>query len=60
VRCTACRHPGRYCWLLLAEGHLMRRLLGSMVRRPAALAGRIGWALTSLRHRRVKDGSAAG
>jgi len=28
----------RYYWLLLAESHLTRRLLGSMVRRIAALA----------------------
>jgi hypothetical protein len=27
----------RYCWLLLAEGHLMRRLFGAMVRRIALL-----------------------
>jgi hypothetical protein len=27
----------RYYWLLLAEGHLTRRLFGSMVRRIAAL-----------------------
>jgi len=27
----------RYFWLLLAEGHLTRRLFGSMVRRIAAL-----------------------
>jgi hypothetical protein len=28
----------RYYWLLLAEGHLTRRLFGSMVRRVDALA----------------------
>ena len=28
----------RYCWLMLAESHLTRRLFGSMVRRIAALA----------------------
>jgi hypothetical protein len=27
----------RYYWLLLAEGHLMRRLFGAMVRRISAL-----------------------
>jgi hypothetical protein len=27
----------RYYWLLLAEGHLTRRLLGAMVRRTTAL-----------------------
>ena len=27
----------RYCWLLLAESHLTRRLFGSMVRRVDAL-----------------------
>jgi hypothetical protein len=27
----------RYCWLLLAESHLTRRLFGAMVRRIAAL-----------------------
>ena len=30
------KHAG-YCWLLLAEGHLTRRLFGSMVRRVASL-----------------------
>lgn len=30
------RHA-RYCWLLLAESHLTRRLFGSMVRRIWAL-----------------------
>jgi len=30
----------RYCWLLLAEGHLTRRLFGAMVRRIEALTGR--------------------
>ena len=30
------RHA-RYCWLLLAESHLTRRLFGAMVRRIAAL-----------------------
>jgi hypothetical protein len=28
----------RYCWLLLAENHLPRRLFGAMVRRTAALS----------------------
>jgi hypothetical protein len=27
----------RYCWLLLAESHVTRRLFGSMLRRMAAL-----------------------
>lgn len=30
----------RYYWLLLAEGHLTRRLSGTMVRRIEALTGR--------------------
>jgi hypothetical protein len=29
---------GRYYWLLLAEGHLTRRLFGAIVRRMAVLA----------------------
>ena len=29
---------GRYCWLLLAEGHLTRRLFGAMLRRIEALS----------------------
>jgi hypothetical protein len=32
----------RYCWLLLAESHLTRRLFGSMLRRMAALPLPIG------------------
>jgi hypothetical protein len=28
----------RYYWLLLAEGHLTRRLLGAILRRTAALS----------------------
>jgi hypothetical protein len=27
----------RYCWLMLAEGHLHRRLFGQMLRRISAL-----------------------
>jgi len=32
----------RYYWLLLAEGHLTRRLFGAMLRRMAALPVRTG------------------
>jgi len=32
----------RYCWLLLAEGHLMRRLFGGMLARIAALPSPAG------------------
>jgi hypothetical protein len=35
------KHP-RYYWLLLAESHLLRRLLGSMAGRIAALLGPTG------------------
>jgi hypothetical protein len=28
-----------YCWLLVAEGHLTRRLFGAMVRRIEAATG---------------------
>jgi hypothetical protein len=31
-----------YCWLMLAQSHLTRRLFGSMVRRIEALPGSAG------------------
>jgi hypothetical protein len=34
----------RYCWLLLAESNLTRRLFGGMLRRIAALPSTAGWA----------------
>jgi hypothetical protein len=36
------RHA-RYCWLLLAEGHLTRRLFAAMVRRIAAVPVATGY-----------------
>lgn len=48
----------RYHWLLLAEGHLTRRLFGSMVCRIASAAGahRIGRGREANRAREGDDG----
>ena len=38
----------RYFWLLLAEGHLTRRLFGAILRRLKAVPGPAGWRKPSL------------
>ncbi len=49
----------RYYWLLLAEGHLTRRLFGAILRRLVALPGPAGWADT-VRCRQVGQHNSRG